>query len=478
MAGIGGADSNSGGGASSSAGSNSNSSGGAGKNDSSKNDKSSKNSGSGKSESKGSKGSDKGSFDRAMNDAQNKTDGGNDKNKSEANQQADKATPNKSTSPSAHASELSGLSSLNSHRGYGPDEQPAPNPDQKAKTETKTIDVQGKLDKLDRQLTQQKAHEERSFMSSLVPDTHPDACTVEHPTGQKSVPFSNSVVYSGDPASKPALQGSPEEHPADTTENQYNFATPAAATVTIADGLITGSTKFVDKMPDNIGNSLKTISKYTGPGGRLFGSGAETLEAVMNAKPEDRARAGITGFVASLDDFAVAAGGAKAGAWGGPLGSAAVATTASLAYDNSKFDKAFDGAVYDVADKIEKDGLAKTVGDGLTAVATSVDDAIVGTAGTAAGFLGPLGPVETGRALSRDYENSAIDKAFDKGVHATAEKIGDGLEFVADSAKEGLGYVADQVSQGLDYVTDNFDQFEQDIRDQALNQTKREAHRR
>lgn len=159
MAGVGGAGS-SGGGASSGAGSNSNSSSSAGKNDSnkndsSKNDKSSKSSGSDKSESKSSKGSgsERGSFDRAMSDAQNKADGGNDnQNKTEAEQQSDKTAPSTSRervshfsglsrskdmqqASRQHANEFSGLgptgnASLNSHRGYGPDETMAGGIDQ------------------------------------------------------------------------------------------------------------------------------------------------------------------------------------------------------------------------------------------------------------------------------------------------------------------------------------------------------------
>lgn len=159
MAGVGGAGS-SGGGASSGAGSNSNNSSSAGKNDSNKNDsnkndKSSKSSGSDKSESKSSKGSgsERGSFDRAMSDAQNKADGGNNnQNKTEAEQKAEKAAPSKSRdrvshfsglsrskdmqqASRQHANEFSGLgptgnASLNSHRGYGPDETMAGGIDQ------------------------------------------------------------------------------------------------------------------------------------------------------------------------------------------------------------------------------------------------------------------------------------------------------------------------------------------------------------
>ena len=138
--------------------------------------------------------------------------------KTNADRQADETPQSRSNSPSAHASELSGLSSLNSHRGYGSDQQPTTNPDQKAKGETKTIDVQGKLDKLDRQLAQQMAAEERSLISSLVPESSPDACTTEHPTGQKPTPPASSVVYSGDTVPK---SKTPSSTP---TTSSYPFA--------------------------------------------------------------------------------------------------------------------------------------------------------------------------------------------------------------------------------------------------------------
>lgn len=214
------------------------------------------------------------------------------------------------------AGPMSGNDSLNSQRGYGPDDaslaggiDQAVNAGLAAKAETKTIDI----DALDQRIDEDKA-------------------------GQTG----------------------------------YDFATPAATAAATANGTIDAAAAFSDKFSPDIAKGLKTASAIAGPGGRVIGSGAETIEAVMNAKPGDKAKAGATGFVASLDDIAVGAaggfvGGIAGSSFPGPgtaLGAAAGSTTASITYDNSPIDKAIDRGVNFVSDKIE---------DGLDFVADNVD---------------------------------------------------------------------------------------------------------
>ena len=222
---------------------------------------------------------------------------------------------------------LSDDDSLSSHHGHGLEEE-----------HPSGIDVQGRLDELDRQIAEQKALEDPYESLFDTRDT-PNVNTPEHPTELNDIPEATSVVYSGDTPPPPSTTAD---------DDTYDFATDMSAAAARFGGL-TGISAglFGDHLTPGALDSLKSAGLVS----IAVGPAAETLEATLNAEPEDRVKSGFEGFLGSVDDFAVGIG--VTGFFGGATG-AGLGMAAALAYDNSPPDKAFDEGVRAASDTLEE----------------------------------------------------------------------------------------------------------------------------